>query len=151
MRAGALEQANRHAEARTAYEQLARDYPNSLRARDAMLQDARLFMQDGQAAAIPVALKQLSSKDDAAALLLTAKAYEQTGNSTSALASYRRIYFFAPASAEASEAATAIARLSSTTAPANRRGSVRARGKTFRRKTFQRSLRRLHGRVHALS
>jgi len=45
--------------------------------------------------------------------LLTAKAYEQTGNSTSALAGYRRIYFFAPASAEASEAAGSITRLSS--------------------------------------
>lgn len=119
MRASALEQANRHADARAAYEQLAREYPNSLRARDASLRDAQLCMQDGQAAAIPAALKLLSSKDDAAALLLTAKAYEQTGNSTSALASYRRIYFFAPASAEASEAATAIARLSSTTAPAS--------------------------------
>jgi len=119
LRASALEQANRRVEARTAYEQLARDYPNSLRARDAMLQAARLFMQDGQAAAIPVALKQLSSKDDAAALLLTAKAYEQNGNSSGALANYRRIHFFAPASAEASEAATAITRSGSTTAPAN--------------------------------
>jgi soluble lytic murein transglycosylase len=127
MRAGALEQANRQAEARAAYERLARDYPNSLRARDAMLHDAQMFMQDGQAAAIPVALKLLASRDDAAGLLLTAKAYEQTGNSTSALASYRRIYFFAPASAEASEAATAIARLSSSTAPANtEEASVRA-------------------------
>src|SRR6266446_1453847 len=59
MKAGALEQANLHVEARAAYEQVARDYPNSLRARDALLQEARLFMQDGQAAAIPVALKQL--------------------------------------------------------------------------------------------
>src|SRR2546425_505802 len=108
-----------HAEARAAYEQVARNYPGSLRARDALLQDARLFMQDGQAAAIPVALKQLSAKDDAAALLLTAKAYEQTGNSTSALASYRRIYFFTPASAEASEAASSITRMNSTTAAAS--------------------------------
>src|SRR6202521_3161567 len=85
LRAGALEQANRRPEARAAYEQLARSYPNSIRAREALLHDAQLCVQDGQAAAIPVALKQLSSKDDAAALLLTAKAYEQTGNSTSAL------------------------------------------------------------------
>ena len=136
MRAGALEQANRHAEARAAYEQLARNYPNSLRARDAMLQDARLFMQDGQAAAIPVALKQLSSKDDAAALLVTGKAYEQTGNSTSALASYRRIYFFAPASAEAAEAATAIVRLGSTTAPANAEEATARAEKLFAAKHF---------------
>jgi soluble lytic murein transglycosylase len=136
MRAGALEQANRHAEARATFEQLVRLDPTSLRARDAMLQDARLFMQDGQAAAIPVALKQLSSKDDAAALLLTAKAYEQNGNSTSALASYRRIYFFAPASAEASEAATAIARLSSSTAPANAEEASTRAEKLFNAKHF---------------
>jgi len=90
MKASALEQANRHVEARAAYEQVARDYPNSLRAREALLQDARLFTQDGQAGAIPVALKQLAAKDDAAALLLTAKAFEQTGNSTAALAGYLR-------------------------------------------------------------
>lgn len=136
MRAGALEQANRHTEARAAYEQLAREYPSSLRARDAILHDAQLFMQDGQAAAIPVALKQLSSKDDAAALLLTAKAHEQTGNSTSALASYRRIYFFAPASAEASEAATAIARLNSTQAPANAEEATARAEKLFAAKHF---------------
>ncbi len=127
LRAGALEQANRRVEARAVYEQLARDYPNSSRAREAFLHDAQLFMQDGQAAAIPVALKQLAAKDDGAALLLTAKAYEQTGNTTGALASYRRIYFFAPASVEASDAATSITRLSSTTAPANaEEASVRA-------------------------
>ncbi len=119
MKASALEQASRRAEARAAYEEVARDYPNSSRVRDSVLQDARLFMQDGQATAIPVALKRLSGKDDAAALLLTAKAYEQSGNSTGALASYRRIYFFAPASAEAAEAAASITRLSSSTAAAN--------------------------------
>src|SRR5712691_10050186 len=73
-----------------------------------MLDDAQLFMQDGQATAVPFALKQLAAKDDGSALLLTAKAYEQTGNTTAALASYRRIYFFAPASAEAAEAAARI-------------------------------------------
>src|SRR6266550_7396313 len=77
LRAGALEQANRPAEARAVYEQLVRGYPNSLRARDAMLHDAQLLNQDGQAAAVPAALK--AAKDDASALLLTAKAYEQTG------------------------------------------------------------------------
>jgi soluble lytic murein transglycosylase len=136
MRAGALEQANRHAEARVAYEQLARNYPNSARARDAMLHDAQLFMQDGQAAAIPVALKQLASKDDAAALLLTAKAYEQTGNPTSALASYRRIYFFAPASADSAGAAGEITRLGSTPAPASADEATTRAEKLFAAKHF---------------
>ncbi|HMG76756.1 MAG TPA: transglycosylase SLT domain-containing protein [Pyrinomonadaceae bacterium] len=136
MRASALEQANRHSEARAAYEQVARNYPGSLRARDALLQDARLFMQDGQAAAIPVALKQLSAKDDAAALLLTAKAYEQTGNTTSALAGYRRIYFFAPASAEASEAAGSLTRLASSVAPANAEEATARAEKLFAAKRY---------------
>ena len=136
VRAGALEQANRHVEARAAYEKVARDYPNSLRARDAMLQDARLFMQDGQAAAIPVALKQLSAKDDAAALLLTAKAYEQTGDSTRALAGYRRIYFFAPSSAEAAEAATSITRLNSATTAASAEEATARAERLFAAKHF---------------
>src|SRR5205807_6323840 len=89
-----------------------------LRAREALLHDAQMLMQDGQAGAVPVELKSLAAKDDAAALMLTAKAYEQTGDSTRALANYRRIYFFAPASIEASEAATSITRLGSSTAPA---------------------------------
>src|SRR5256885_4835891 len=101
-----------------------------------MLHDAQLMMQDGQAAAIPVALKQLAAKDDGAALLLTAKAYEQAGNPTAALMSYRRIYFFAPEAAEAAEAATSIARLNSATAPENaEEASVRA-AKLFTAKHF---------------
>src|SRR5436190_24353869 len=91
LRAGALEQANRRVEARATYEQLARDYPSSLRAREATLHDAQMFMHDGQAAAVPVALKQMATKDDAAALLLTAKAYELTGDSTHAVVRYRRV------------------------------------------------------------
>ncbi|HEY3102996.1 MAG TPA: tetratricopeptide repeat protein, partial [Pyrinomonadaceae bacterium] len=118
MRGNALEQANRRVEARAAYEKLARDFPNSLRARDALIRAAQMLMQDGQTAAVPVTLKPLIAKDDASALLLTAKAYEQTGDSTRALANYRRVYFVAPASPEATEAGTAIARLGSSTAPA---------------------------------
>jgi peptidoglycan lytic transglycosylase len=136
LRASALEQANRRPEARAAYEKLARSYPNSIRAREALLHDAQLFVQDGQAAAVPVALKQLAAKDDAAALLLTAKAYEQTGNSTSALAAYRRIYFFAPAAAEAAEAASSITRLSSTNAPANAEEAGARAARLFAAKHF---------------
>src|SRR5580765_2452342 len=54
MRANALEQEGRRVEARAAYEKLARDFPNSLRARDAIIRDAQMLIQDGQAAAVPV-------------------------------------------------------------------------------------------------
>src|SRR2546423_9285065 len=92
LRGNSLEQLSRRVEARAAYEKLARDFPNSLRARDALLRVAQMQMQDGQASAVPAELKNLSSSDDAAGLLLTAKAYEQNGDSTRALAGYRRIY-----------------------------------------------------------
>src|SRR3989441_3937074 len=136
LRAGALEQANRRVEARAAYEQLARDYPSSLRAREATLHDAQMFMQDGQAAGVPVALKPLAAKDDAVALLLTAKAYEQTGDSTRALAAYRRIYFFGPASAEASEASAALTRLNSALSPAAAEEAIARPEKLFAAKRF---------------
>jgi len=136
MRADALMQANRRVEARSAYEQLARNYPNSLRAREAMLNDALLLLQDSQVAAIPLAVKDLSTKDDAAALLLTAKAYEQTGNPTSALANYRRIYFFAPASADSAGAASEISRLGSTLAPATTEEAQTRAEKLFAAKRY---------------
>src|ERR1051325_10136336 len=118
LRANALDQANRRVEARAAYVPLARTFPNSLRAREAALRDAQMLMQDGQAAAVPVELKTLLPQDDGAALLLIAKAYEKTGDPTRALANYRRIYFFTPASSEAAEAAAAIMRLGSSTSAA---------------------------------
>src|SRR6185503_11793307 len=68
MRAEALDQANRRVEARSAYEQLGRQYPTSLRARRAMLRVGEMLIQDGQAAAVPLALKQLTAKDEAGAL-----------------------------------------------------------------------------------
>ncbi|HEY6046842.1 MAG TPA: tetratricopeptide repeat protein, partial [Pyrinomonadaceae bacterium] len=136
MRAGALEQANRPGEARTAFEQLIRLDPDSLRARDARLHVAQLLTQGGQTASVPASLKELAAKDDAAALLLIAKAYEQTGDPMQALAAYRRIYYFAPASAEASEAGSAITRLNSSSAPANADEASARAEKLFAAKHF---------------
>jgi soluble lytic murein transglycosylase len=119
LRGRAFEQAGRKTEARAAYEQLAREYPASLRAREASLRNAQMVMQDGQAAAVPALLKDLNEKNDPAALLLSAKAYEQTNDQTRALGAYRRIYFFSPTSPESAEAASAINRLGSAPSPAS--------------------------------
>jgi soluble lytic murein transglycosylase len=118
MRARALEQINRRPEARAAYEQIVSDYPTSIRAREATLRDAEMLLQENQLATAPTLLKALIDKDDAGALLLNAKATERAGDSRRALAAYRRIYFYAPASTESVEAASSIARLNSTLAPA---------------------------------
>ena len=119
MRASALEQAGKTQEARAVYQELMQQFPSSLRARDAALKSAELLMKAGDTAAVPLLLKDLIQANDPGALLAAAKAYEQTSDSNRALASYRRLYFFAPDSAESAEAATAITRLSSTTSPAS--------------------------------
>jgi len=118
MRARALEKLGRRTEARADYEKLARDYPTSMRAGHALRRDAEMLLEDNQAAAVPVLLKELVAKDDAAALRLAAQAYERTGDPTRALGAYRRIYFYAPASTESIEAEAKLAQLNSTTAPA---------------------------------
>ena len=115
MRADALQQAGKTQEARAVYQQLIQEHPSSLRAREAALRAADLLMKNGEAAAVPLLLRDLAQADDAAALLASAKAYEQTSDRTRALAAYRRLYFFAPDADEAAEAATAITRLESTT------------------------------------
>jgi soluble lytic murein transglycosylase len=135
MRAQALEQAGRRAEARAAYEKLANDYPNSLRAREALMHVAQIQMQDGQTGAVGATVQSLAAKDDAAALLLTAKSYEPT-DASRALAAYRRIYFFAPAAAESAEAAAAITRLGSSLAPANAEEAIARAERLFVAKRF---------------
>ena len=111
MRGNALEQAGRLAEARIADEQLIKDHSSSMCAREAILRVADLLARAGDSAAIPLLLKDLTAKDDATALLLTAKAYEQTSISRCALAAYRRIYFYAPTASESAQAALAFTRL----------------------------------------
>ena len=117
LRGSALEQAGKTQEARAVYQELMQSHPTSLRARDAALRAADLLTKAGQTSAVPLLLKDFAASDDPAALLLSAKAYEQTGDQTRALAAYRRLYFFAPESAESAEATTGITRLGSTTAP----------------------------------
>jgi tetratricopeptide (TPR) repeat protein len=78
-----------------------------------------LLSKSNEAAAVPLLLKDLIQSDDPTALLTSAKAYEQTSDQTRALALYRRLYFFVPASAEASDAASALPRLGSSTSPAS--------------------------------
>jgi soluble lytic murein transglycosylase len=119
LRADALDKAGRRAEARAALEELARDYADSLRARDASINAAMLLSQDNQQSGIPSEVKKLADSDDAAALLLTAKAFEQTGQTLKALAAFRRLYFYAAVSStNDAEATAAFARLGSTPAPA---------------------------------
>ena len=136
LRADALEQAANKTEARASYEQLLRDYPASLRAREAALRAAAIALQSGNGAAVPTLLENLVAKNDAAALLLTAKERAQAGDSGQALAAYRRIYFFAPASSESAEAAAAIPQYSSSLSPATAEEAITRADKLYAAKRF---------------
>jgi soluble lytic murein transglycosylase len=136
LRADALAKLGRRTEARAAYEQLARDYPKSLRAREASLRNAELALEDNQAAAVPLLVKNLSEADDAGALLVTAKAHERTGDTNRALAAYRRIYFYAPAAPETTEAAAALTRLGSPLAPASPAEATTRANKLYEAKRY---------------
>jgi soluble lytic murein transglycosylase len=136
LRGSALEQAGKTQEARAVYQELMQSYPTSLRARDAALRAADLLSKAADVAAVPLLLRDLAQADDAAALLLTAKAYEQTADRTRALAAYRRLYFFAPEAAESAEAATAIARLGSTTSAATTEEAITRANRLYSAKKY---------------
>ncbi|HEX5891122.1 MAG TPA: transglycosylase SLT domain-containing protein [Pyrinomonadaceae bacterium] len=140
MRADALEQSGNAAEARALYQQIIQEYPNSLRAREAALRAAELLNKTGQTAAVPLLLKDLSEKNDAAALLASARAYEKTSDNTRALAAYRRLYFFAADSSESADAATAITRLGSTVSPASAEEAIARADRLYGAKRFSDAL-----------
>ncbi|MDQ6652103.1 MAG: transglycosylase SLT domain-containing protein [Acidobacteriota bacterium] len=140
MRGNALEQAGNLPEARATYQQLSEIYPVSLRSRDAVLRNANIMMRSGNAAAVPALLRDFVARNDATALLLTAKAYEEASDSSRALASYRHVYFYAPASAESLEAAAAIRRLSSTLSPANAEEASARADSLYEAKRFSEAL-----------
>lgn len=136
LRGSALEQAGKTQEARAVYQELMQSYPTSLRARDAALRAADLLVKAGQTSAVPLLLKDFAASNDPAALLASAKAYEQTSDQTRALAAYRRLYFFAPESAESAEAVTAIARLGSTTSPATTEEAITRADRLYSAKKY---------------
>src|SRR6267142_2158117 len=136
MRGDALEQAGRRAEARAAFEKLARDYPSSLQATEALVRDANLLLQSGEASALPVVLKDAIAKNDPGALLVSAKAHEQQNQSALAVGAYRRLYFYAPVSAESVNAPAALTRLGSSIAPANAEEAIARADRLYEAKKY---------------
>jgi soluble lytic murein transglycosylase len=108
LRGRALQSAGNHAEAMNVFARLAQDHPTSLRAREAKLLWANSAMQAGQAAQVPAFLQDLSDKNQADALLLTAKSYETGGDQANAIKFYRKVYFYGAGTAEAKEAETKL-------------------------------------------
>lgn len=117
LRGRALQQTGKHAEAMTVFADLIKKHPDSLRANEARTLWANSALNAGQAAAIPNFLRDLSEKNDADALLLTAKSFEAQGNAAQAVKFYRRVYFYGAGSDAAKEAETKLTALAQSLAP----------------------------------
>ncbi len=104
LRGRALQSSGNHAEAMTIFAQMTKDFPTSLRTKDAKLLWADSALQTGQAAQIPTFLAELNTKHDADSLLLTAKAFERQTNQTEAVKYYRLTYFYGAGTGAAKEA-----------------------------------------------
>ncbi len=104
LRGKALSQAGKHAEVMAVLGELVKQHGDSVRLRDAKLLWATSAIAAGRAVEAPPMLVDLSEKNDADALLITAKAYEAQGSQAEAVRYYRRTYFFAADSAAAKEA-----------------------------------------------
>ena len=136
LRGEAFAKASRPAEARAAYEQLARDFPDSPRARDALLRSAELALKNNEAAAVPPLLEKLTQADDGDALLLTARAHERQGDTADARRAYRRAYFNAPGSAASAEAAKSLAGDPAATTPASAEEALDRANKLYDEKLY---------------
>lgn len=104
LRGKALQSAGNHPEALSVLDRLLREYPDSIRTRDAKLLWAASAIAAGRAVEVPPFLVEMSEKGDGDALLLTAKAYEAQGSQPEALNYFRRTYFFGAGSTAAKEA-----------------------------------------------
>ncbi|CAN5495761.1 hypothetical protein BH10ACI2_BH10ACI2_07890 [soil metagenome] len=104
LRGQALQKAGNHAEAMKVLDELIKEHPDFVHARDAKLAWATSAIASGRDVDVTGFLVDLSEKNDPDALLLTAKAYETQGLQPEAIRYYRRTYFFAAGSAPAKEA-----------------------------------------------
>jgi soluble lytic murein transglycosylase len=132
MRANALEQTGRLAEARIGYEELARDYATSELTRKAKLRVAEIAIKSGKASEVPELLSELTAMDDAEALMLVGNSYRGS-DEVRALAAYRRVYFFAPWTPESAVAATLTSQLRSTLAPVTAEEAIARADKLYER------------------
>lgn len=108
MRGKSLQNAGNHTEAMNVFAELAREFPQSLRAREAQRLWATSAIASEQAAQVPAFLQSLNEKKDADALLLTAKSYEAQSNQTQAISLYRQTYFYGAATNAGKEAETKL-------------------------------------------
>ncbi len=117
LRGRALQSAGNHAEAMRVFEQVAKEFPNSLRANESKLLWANSALQTGQSAQVPQFLSELNAKHNADSLLLTAQSFEQQTDQTNAIKFYRQTFFYGAGTDAAKEAEAKLVSLAQDLTP----------------------------------
>lgn len=117
LRGKALQQAGRGAEAMSAFEQLIKEFPDSLRARESRILWTQSALQTNQPQNIPFFVKDLVEKNDADALLAVAKSFDAQGNQAQAIVFYRKVYFYGAGTAASREAEAKLTALAQPLTP----------------------------------
>ncbi len=130
LRGRALQNAGDHANAMKIFGSLINDFPTSLRVREAKILWSNSALQSGQAAQIPVFLQDLTNENDADAMLLTAKAFEQNNDQANALKFYRKTYFYAAGTSAAQESEAKLTALNQPLIPQTA-DEIQTRGELF--------------------
>ena len=136
LRGKALQLAGDHGPAMEVLAKMLRDFPESIRVRDAKLMWSTSSIAAGRAVDVSPFLIQMSEKNDADALLLTAKAFEAQGSQADAIAYYRRTYFFAAGSAAAKEAEAKLTSLGQPLTPQTADEQLARADKLFAAKNY---------------
>ncbi len=136
LRGKALQGAGNHAEALKVFAELLKEFPDSIRTRDAKLLWATSALQVGKAVEVPPMLVDLSEKNDADALLLTAKAYDTQNSPGEALKYYRRTYFYGAGTNAAKEAEAKLTFLNQPLIPQSGEEQLARADKLFSSKNY---------------
>lgn len=136
LRGKALQSAGDHGEALKVLDKLLREYPDSIRVRDAKLLWAASAIAAGRAVEVPPFLIEMSERGDGDALLLTAKAYETQGSQPEAISYFRRTYFYGAGSAAAKEAEAKLTTLGQSLLPLNADEQIARADKLSSSKSF---------------
>ncbi len=136
LRGKAFLQAQKYAEAMSVFEQLTKDFPNSLRAREAKILWAQSALAAGRAENIPFFVRDLIEKNDADALLAVAKSFEQQGNQANAVAFYRKVYFYGAGTNASREAETKLTSMAQSLAPQTAEEITARADKLFEAKNY---------------
>ena len=119
LRGKALLAANREPEAISVLSRLLKEFPGSLRVREARLLLAESFIRNGKADQVKGLLKGLIEQNDGPAIILAADAAEKQGQKPELVAMLRRAYFYAAGTDSSKAALDRLTALGESTDPSN--------------------------------